>query len=127
MLIGAIVGLSLFATASVEPGALTPDGSPSPQMSPPQQDGKMRPLVRSAPECLPQTVSGDARFADARRAGDFTELIVDAMKPCLTPVRAMIDGYDRLYGDGSGEAFFMGPYLDVLPGAITRTIEGTAR
>jgi hypothetical protein len=30
-------------------------------------------------------------------------------------VRAMIDAYDQYYGDGSGEAFFMGPYLDVLP------------
>ena len=31
----------------------------------------------------------------------------------------MIDAYDRYYGDGSGEAFFMGPYLEVLPKAVT--------
>jgi hypothetical protein len=30
----------------------------------------------------------------------------------------MIDGYDQYYGDGSGEAFFMGPYLDALPKLI---------
>jgi hypothetical protein len=40
------------------------------------------------------------------------------MPACLTPVRAMIDAYDRYYGDGAGEAFFMGPYLDVLPKAV---------
>ena len=31
----------------------------------------------------------------------------------------MIDAYDSYYGEGSGEAFFMGPYLDVLPKAVT--------
>jgi hypothetical protein len=31
----------------------------------------------------------------------------------------MIDAYDRYYGEGTGEAFFMGPYLDVLPRAVT--------
>ena len=46
------------------------------------------------------------------------DLIVDYMPACLTPVRAMIDAYDRYYGDGAGEAFFMGPYLDVLPKAV---------
>ena len=30
----------------------------------------------------------------------------------------MIDAYDRYYGEGTGEAFFMGPYLDVLPKAV---------
>jgi hypothetical protein len=40
------------------------------------------------------------------------------MPVCLTPVRAMIEAYDRYYGAGAGEAFFMGPYLDVLPRAV---------
>ena len=31
----------------------------------------------------------------------------------------MITTYDRLYGDGAGETFFMGPYLDSLPAAVT--------
>ena len=30
----------------------------------------------------------------------------------------MIDAYDRFFGDGTGEAFFMGPYLDALPDAV---------
>jgi hypothetical protein len=41
------------------------------------------------------------------------------MPSCVTPVRAMIDAYDRYFGRGTGEAFFMGPYLDVLPKAVT--------
>ena len=31
----------------------------------------------------------------------------------------MIDAHDRMYGTGSGEAFLLGPYLDVLPKAVT--------
>ena len=39
----------------------------------------------------------------------------------------MIDTYDRLFGSGSGEAFFMGPYLDILPAAVTKQIRGSAQ
>jgi len=38
----------------------------------------------------------------------------------------MIETHDRLFGQGSGEAFFMGPYLDTLPRAVTRQVKGTA-
>jgi hypothetical protein len=40
----------------------------------------------------------------------------------VSPVRAMIDAYDRYYGNGTGEAFFTGPYLDVLPRAVSEWI-----
>jgi hypothetical protein len=52
-------------------------------------------------------------------------LIVASMSACVTPVRAMIDGYDRYYGDGTGEAFFMGPYLDLLPKAVVEGMKKT--
>jgi hypothetical protein len=62
-------------------------------------------------------VTSDPRFAAEPRkpVGD---LIVESIRSCRTPVRAMIDAYDHYYGEGSGEAFFMGPYLDVLPKAV---------
>jgi len=34
-------------------------------------------------------------------------------------MRSMIDTYDQYFGNGTGEAFFSGPYLDVLPTAVT--------
>ena len=40
---------------------------------------------------------------------------------------AMIDGYDRYFGEGAGEAFFMGPYLDVLPSAVSEWVSGTVQ
>jgi hypothetical protein len=35
----------------------------------------------------------------------------------------MIDAHDRLYGIGSGEAFLLGPYLDVLPSAVAKQVK----
>jgi hypothetical protein len=111
-----VVGLTLLiqvATGPVEEASTirTP-------MSAQQMKAVMQPLVSSATECIAKTVTADPRFGEA--SGDIANLIVDSMPSCLTPVRAMIDAYDRHFGDGSGEAFFMGPYLDVLPTAVSR-------
>jgi hypothetical protein len=83
-----------------------------------QRMAATEPLVRSATECIVRAVVADPRYAAEReiRIGD---LIVASMPFCVAPVRAMIDAYDRYYGQGRGEAFFMGPYLDVLPKAVT--------
>jgi hypothetical protein len=74
------------------------------------------PLIRSATECIVHAVAADPRYSEKPAA--LGDLIVASMPACVTPVRAMIDAYDRYYGEGSGEAFFMGPYLDVLPKAV---------
>jgi hypothetical protein len=44
----------------------------------------------------------------------------------MRPVRAMIDAHDRMYGAGSGEAFLLGPYLDVLPAAVVGQVKAKA-
>jgi hypothetical protein len=44
------------------------------------------------------------------------------MPPCADLVRAMISTYDDYFGDGAGEEFFAGPYLDVLPTAISKWV-----
>ena len=75
------------------------------------------PLVRSATDCIVHAVITDPRYGNNAGAA-LGDLIVASMPSCLMPVRAMIDAYDRYYGDGAGEAFFMGPYLDVLPKAV---------
>ena len=82
-----------------------------------QKAAVTEPLVRSATDCIVHAVMSDPRFTAEPRAG-VGDLIVESIRSCRTPVRAMIDAYDRYYGDGAGEAFFMGPYLDVLPKAV---------
>jgi hypothetical protein len=42
-------------------------------------------------------------------------------------VRMMIEAYDRYFGDGEGEIFFMGPYLDLLPGAVGKWVRDAVR
>jgi hypothetical protein len=78
-----------------------------------EKSAATQPLVRSATECIVHAIITDPNYGKARaRLGD---LIVASMPSCVAPMRAMIDAYDQYYGEGSGEAFFMGPYLDLLP------------
>lgn len=85
----------------------------------------MQSLVRSATECIARNVTADPRFG--RRDTELGDLIVDSMPTCTTQVRAMIDAYDRYFGDGEGEAFFMGPYLDVLPTAVSKWVKESSK
>jgi hypothetical protein len=110
----------LTATALVVSVATTPmlDPHAAVPMSAQQKSAAVQPLLRSATECIARTVAADPRF---RQPGsDLGDLIVDSMSTCMTQVRAMIAAYDRYFGEGTGEAFFMGPYLDVLPTAVSR-------
>jgi hypothetical protein len=84
-----------------------------------QKNAAVQPLVRSATECIARTVTADPRFR-TEQDKNIGELIVTSMPSCVASVRAMIDAYDRYYGDGTGEAFFMGPYLDILPTAVNK-------
>jgi hypothetical protein len=76
-------------------------------------------LMRSATECIARTAAADPRFSKRAPHTELGDIIVASVPRCVGQVRAMIDAYDRYFGDGTGEAFFMGPYLDALPGAVT--------
>ena len=79
----------------------------------------MQPFITRATECVARSVAANPHFSDATQLGN---LIVDSMPPCADLMRAMIDTYDDYFGEGAGEAFFAGPYLDVLPTAISKWI-----
>jgi hypothetical protein len=85
----------------------------------------IEPLVRSATQCIVRAVTASPHY-QGRVGTKIGDLIIGYTPVCLTPVRAMIDAYDRYYGDGTGEAFFMGPYLDVLPKAVEAGADHTA-
>jgi hypothetical protein len=80
--------------------------------------------VSSANECNAQADATDPRFREFAHAGEVNELIVESVPACLDAVRTMIDGHDRLFGHGSGESFFSGPYLDALPDIINGMVKG---
>jgi hypothetical protein len=116
MIFPALTGLSLLVLAATGP-IHAPDPTDA-GLTSREKTATISTLVERATECIAARVAGDARYAAQEAAGTLGDLIVESVPPCLEPVRAMIDAHDRFYGEGSGEAFFMGPYLDVLPRAV---------
>lgn len=119
MILEPLFGLSLVLNVSLN--MQTPSGvsaGAAPQMSARQKDAVLLPLVRQATDCIVRKVFADPRYSSELRQSAINDLIVDSMAACVRPVRAMIDAHDRMYGSGSGEAFLLGPYLDVLPAAV---------
>jgi hypothetical protein len=124
MFVNALTGLSLIISVSITPGMLTPDGDRTPiSLSTREKIAILHPLIDTATHCLARAVSTDPRLGQR----NVTDLIVDSFKNCIGPVRAMIDAHDRYYGTGSGQQFFMGPYLDALPGAVTAIVDQSGR
>jgi hypothetical protein len=115
MIVAPLLGAALVVNVATNP--LTAPALGEASLTLQQKAAATEPLVRTATDCIVHAVMSDPRFADEPHAA-VGDLIVESIRSCRTPVRAMIDAYDRYYGEGSGEAFFMGPYLDVLPKAV---------
>jgi len=119
MLVQPLAGMLLIVNAATGP-AIEPDS----HMSTPQKSAAMQPLMRSATECITRAVHADPRLG--KEAAGLGDLIVDAVPSCRREVRAMIDAFDHYFGEGSGETFFMGPYLDALPTAVSKAVASPA-
>jgi hypothetical protein len=118
MIIAPLAGIALVV--SVATGPITePDNAPV-QMSLQQKNAAIHSLAHSATECIVQAVAADPRFGKRAANINISDLIVDSIPSCTRPLHAMIDAYDRYFGEGAGEAFFMGPYLDKLPVAVSK-------
>jgi hypothetical protein len=115
MILASLVGTVLAVAALTGPFN---DSAGLPTLTAQQKMAATAPLVRSATECIIRAVVANPRYDDETETA-LGDLIVASMPACVTPVRAMIEAYDRYFGAGTGEAFFMGPYLDVLPKAVT--------
>jgi hypothetical protein len=111
MILAPLFGAVLVVAVATGP---SDDAAGAASLSAQQKNAATQPLVSAATDCIVRAVVADPRYGRQPRA-ELGELIVDSMPSCVPAVRAMIDAYDRYYGDGSGKAFFMGPYLDVLP------------
>jgi len=117
MILPALTGASLLILT-----AATPDvdlDTMRAHLTHQQRTAAVQPFITRATECVARTVAADPRAADASLLGD---LIVDSMPGCADLMRSMIDTYDQYFGEGTGEAFFSGPYLDVLPTAISKWV-----
>jgi hypothetical protein len=122
MILETLFGLSLVMPVSLDTEVPAADPAVWMQMSVRQKDAALLPLVQRATECIVHQVSADPRYKTELRPDEINDLIVDSIASCERPVRAMISAHDRMYGNGSGEAFLLGPYLDVLPAAVVRQV-----
>jgi hypothetical protein len=129
MIVESLFGLSLVLSSPVTPVALARGTemamapAPLPDVSMRKKETALLPLVRRATECIVGKISSDPRYDGDIRPSTINDLIIDSIPACAGPVRAMIEAHDRLYGSGSGEAFLLGPYLDVLPSAIVKQVK----
>jgi hypothetical protein len=124
MILEAAFGLSLVLKVSLDTATpVSVDPSVWTQMSAPQKDAVLLPMVRKATACIVRQVAADHRYQPDMPPDKINDLIVDSVTACRASVRAMIRVHDRLYGKGSGEAFLLGPYLDVLPAAVIRQVK----
>ena len=122
MILESLFGLSLVLNVSLD--TATPPADPAAwlQMSVRQKEAALLPLVQRATECIVRRVSADQRYRTDMQSDAFSDLVIDSIEACGRPVQAMIDAHDRMYGYGSGEAFLLGPYLDVLPAAVVKQV-----
>jgi hypothetical protein len=122
MMLKTVFAFAFTVQASLVQAALTgrtpPAEQPSPQISERSRESALLPLVQRATECVVRAVKADPRFGGTLRTGEINDLIVDALPRCHTALLRMIETHDRMYGRGSGEAFMLGPYFDVLPSAL---------
>ncbi len=123
MILETLFGMSLVLNVSLDTPAPVVDSAAWLMMSVRQKDAALLPLVQRATECILRKASVDPRYKAEMRVAEINDLIVDSIAACRRPVRAMIDAHDRMYGYGSGEAFLLGPYLDVLPAAVVRQVK----
>lgn len=124
MVVKALAGLTLLIHVSIGPGMIAPETEETAvRLSAREKSAVINPLIHTATDCVVRAVSGDPRLGKLQ----VTDLIVDSFKNCLEPVRALIDAHDRYYGAGTGEQFFMGPYLDALPATIGEMVGKNSR
>jgi hypothetical protein len=126
MVLSALLAVSLIVPAAADAGTLwPPSASGGRHMSVQQKLSVIRPLVDTANECVARSVTADPRYKTVAQAGEINGLIVDSVPSCVEAMRALIEAQDRMFGEGAGESYFMGPYLDALPSAIEKYLNGS--
>ncbi|MFC1459597.1 hypothetical protein ACETIH_23440 [Microvirga arabica] len=76
------------------------------------------PYVRAATDCLARAIAVDIPALDNARNGQWYEALIAVQGICRPVLVDMVREHDRLYGPGTGDVFFKGPYVADLPRAL---------
>src|SRR3954471_8136372 len=114
------------ATLVIGIAAAPNDPTATRQLSIQQKNAATQAYVRSATDCVARAVVTNPRFRTSDPALNLGDLIEQSMPKCLGPMHAMIEVFDLYFGEGMGERFFEGPYLDALPKSVVTLIANSA-
>jgi hypothetical protein len=84
--------------------------------------------VKAATDCVAAAAVNNPNITTLyreNRLNEVTDWIVLRSSACDNPLRAMRLLHDRLYGQGTGQAFLLGDYLADLPRAVGERIKAT--
>src|SRR5437879_12808667 len=89
MIAAALLGLSLVVNAAFEPNdpASGTETRAARHMSAQQKFTALRPLIRTANDCVVRAIAADPRFRAPSGSADMSDLIVASMPPCATAMR----------------------------------------
>ncbi len=81
------------------------------------------PYIRAATNCLADSVRNDPNLLNAVQKNQLIGLVSNKMGICGDAVAKMIAEHDRLYGIGTGVAFYQGAYLNDLSRALLTRLQ----
>jgi hypothetical protein len=114
MLLNTLVSASFVALAAT---GSVPDSPGAVKLSNAEKAAVVQRVVNHATDCVVRQIEASDKTLES-----LGEQIVAAMPPCAATMRAMIDSFDANYGEGTGEAFFTGSFLDVLPQVVSKRL-----
>lgn len=107
----------LCAAQSESMARINPASPFHPAMTNREKLTALRPYIEHANRCVITYVFG------RDTPPELGDRIVASMTPCKDAVRKMMDAHDRLFGENTGEEFFMRTYLDV----VSEVVESAAK
>lgn len=113
MLINTLATLSLVTLAAAVPAQDRQDSS---RMSKAEKAAVVQRVVNRATDCVVREIRA------AGSSQDIGEHIVAVMPSCADTMRSMIETFDESYGEGAGETFFSGSFLDILPQVVSKQL-----
>jgi hypothetical protein len=113
MPINIILGLSMVTLAAAGP---MPDRPDAVRLSSTEKAAAVQRVINNATDCVIREIRA------ARSADNLGDQIAAVMPFCAETMRAMIESFDANYGEGSGETFFSGSFLDLLPQVVSRKL-----
>lgn len=121
---------SSVATPVIAAATVSAQPVPTRQRVDTQRRREILPFVRAASDCVARAIAHDENHGRALQWLEWDLLkgkgATGPLAECLFTIKSMIAAHDRIYGAGTGQAFYESAYLKDLSRAVTARL-GSAR